>query len=99
MACHKLTALALAMALGGSGQEGSGQGESGQGGSGQGESHDESQHKNDLCKGMAEPDPESCPISCIISDPMCGEDGYTYYCGCQDAMCSGTRIVHSGECE
>ncbi|CAI0470180.1 unnamed protein product [Linum tenue] len=52
----------------------------------------------DVCRGMSDPDPESCPVSCLISDPVCGADGYTYWCGCQDAMCSGTHVVRSGEC-
>ncbi|CAN1160113.1 hypothetical protein LINPERPRIM_LOCUS21890 [Linum perenne] len=50
------------------------------------------------CKGVEEPDADSCPVSCLISDPVCGEDGYTYYCGCLDAMCSGTKVKRYGEC-
>ncbi|CAN1309634.1 hypothetical protein LINPERPRIM_LOCUS27755 [Linum perenne] len=54
--------------------------------------------RRSVCSGIGQPDPESCPISCMISKPVCGDDGYTYYCGCRDAMCSGARVIHAGEC-
>ncbi|CAN0885009.1 hypothetical protein LINGRAHAP2_LOCUS14997 [Linum grandiflorum] len=50
------------------------------------------------CRGVEQPDPDSCPVSCLISDPVCGKDGNTYYCGCLDAMCSGTKAERYGEC-
>ena len=51
----------------------------------------------DLC-----PDPaisaSSCPVKCFRPDPVCGEDGVTYWCGCADAHCAGTRVVKLGYC-
>lgn len=50
---------------------------------------------SDLC-----PDPaRSCPVKCFRPDPVCGEDGVTYWCGCADAQCAGTRVAKSGFCE
>ncbi|CAL1379555.1 unnamed protein product [Linum trigynum] len=53
---------------------------------------------DDICKGISKPDPESCPIYCLINDPVCGADGYTYWCGCVEAMCAETQVVRSGQC-
>ncbi|XP_068635887.1 uncharacterized protein [Aristolochia californica] len=43
--------------------------------------------------------PASCPINCFRPDPVCGEDGVTYWCGCADAMCAGMRVAKMGFCE
>ncbi|PIA34969.1 hypothetical protein AQUCO_03700313v1 [Aquilegia coerulea] len=43
--------------------------------------------------------PLSCPVNCFRTDPVCGEDGNTYWCGCADAHCSGTRVAKLGFCE
>uniref|UniRef100_A0A7C9DZL8 Kazal-like domain-containing protein n=1 Tax=Opuntia streptacantha TaxID=393608 RepID=A0A7C9DZL8_OPUST len=40
----------------------------------------------------------SCPVKCFRPDPVCGEDGVTYWCGCADAYCAGTRVVKLGHC-
>lgn len=40
-----------------------------------------------------------CPISCFRPDPVCGIDGVTYWCGCADAHCAGTRVSKLGACE
>lgn len=40
-----------------------------------------------------------CPISCFRPDPVCGIDGVTYWCGCADARCAGTRVSKLGACE
>ncbi|KAK9291330.1 hypothetical protein L1049_019275 [Liquidambar formosana] len=51
----------------------------------------------DLCARTAAP--ASCPVKCFRTDPVCGVDGVTYWCGCADAMCSGTRVAKLGFCE
>ncbi|KAI8031552.1 hypothetical protein LOK49_LG01G01850 [Camellia lanceoleosa] len=50
-----------------------------------------------LCAGTAPP--PSCPVRCFRTDPVCGVDGVTYWCGCADALCSGTRVAKLGFCE
>jgi hypothetical protein len=40
----------------------------------------------------------SCSIQCLVYDPVCGEDGITYACGVEDAVCNGVEIEHEGEC-
>ncbi|GMP25099.1 hypothetical protein CsSME_00002127 [Camellia sinensis var. sinensis] len=47
-----------------------------------------------LCAGTAPP--PSCPVKCFRTDPVCGVDGVTYWCGCADALCSGTRVAKLG---
>ena len=32
-------------------------------------------------------------------DPVCGINGVTYWCRCDDALCSGTRAAKLGACE
>lgn len=41
----------------------------------------------------------SCPIKCFRTDPVCGEDGITYWCGCAEAHCAGTKVAKLGFCE
>ncbi|KAG6748300.1 hypothetical protein POTOM_048217 [Populus tomentosa] len=53
--------------------------------------------KGEACAGLKAP--ASCPINCFRADPVCGVDGVTYWCGCADAMCSGTRVAKLGACE
>ncbi|GMH29539.1 hypothetical protein Nepgr_031382 [Nepenthes gracilis] len=43
--------------------------------------------------------PGSCPVRCFRPDPVCGEDGVTYWCGCADAHCAGKRVAKIGFCE
>ncbi|XP_068647335.1 uncharacterized protein [Aristolochia californica] len=50
----------------------------------------------DLCPGEAH---GSCPVNCFRPDPVCGANGITYWCGCPDAQCAGTRVVSLGPCE
>ena len=40
----------------------------------------------------------ACSIQCLVYDPICGEDGITYACGVEDAVCHGVEIEHEGEC-
>ncbi|XP_059628896.1 uncharacterized protein LOC132271516 [Cornus florida] len=51
----------------------------------------------DLCSGTASP--PSCPVNCFKTDPVCGADGVTYWCGCGDAVCAGTRVAKLGFCD
>ncbi|KAK8945964.1 hypothetical protein KSP40_PGU008102 [Platanthera guangdongensis] len=40
-----------------------------------------------------------CPVNCFRPDPVCGQNGVTYWCGCPDAACAGVRVVKIGACE
>ncbi|GMJ14989.1 Kazal-type Proteinase Inhibitor 2 [Hibiscus trionum] len=40
----------------------------------------------------------SCPVNCFRTDPVCGDDGITYWCGCADAHCSGAKVAKIGFC-
>ncbi|KAF5178159.1 serine protease inhibitor, Kazal-type family protein [Thalictrum thalictroides] len=51
----------------------------------------------DLCPPISKP--LSCPVNCFRTDPVCGVDGITYWCGCADAHCSATRVAKLGFCE
>ncbi|KMT16442.1 hypothetical protein BVRB_3g050650 [Beta vulgaris subsp. vulgaris] len=42
---------------------------------------------------------KSCPVKCFRPDPVCGENGVTYWCGCADAHCAGTRVAKLGFCQ
>lgn len=52
-----------------------------------------------LCPRKTTTDQDSCPVKCFTTDPVCGEDGVTYWCGCADAHCAGTRVAKLGFCE
>ncbi|EEF47109.1 uncharacterized protein LOC8270797 [Ricinus communis] len=56
-----------------------------------------SKGNGDVCKGVTAP--ASCPINCFRADPVCGVDGRTYWCGCDDALCSGTTVAKIGACD
>lgn len=49
-----------------------------------------------LCAGIV---PVSCPVKCFRTDPVCGVDGVTYWCGCAEAVCAGAKVARSGFCE
>ncbi|KAI5063674.1 hypothetical protein GOP47_0022221, partial [Adiantum capillus-veneris] len=51
--------------------------------------------KDDDDKGLQ----ELCPVACFRPDPVCGEDGVTYWCGCRDARCAGIAVSHVGFCK
>ncbi|KAK4277669.1 hypothetical protein QN277_015630 [Acacia crassicarpa] len=57
------------------------------------ESSNEAQN---LCSGTV---PASCPVKCFRTDPVCGVDGVTYWCGCAEAACAGAKVARSGFCE
>lgn len=40
-----------------------------------------------------------CPVNCFRPDPVCGVDGVTYWCGCQEAQCAGVKVAKLGFCE
>ncbi|MBA0636117.1 hypothetical protein Godav_029098 [Gossypium davidsonii] len=43
--------------------------------------------------------PSSCPVNCFRTEPVCGVNGVTYWCGRADALCAGTRVAKVGFCE
>lgn len=51
-----------------------------------------------LCAGASSP-PPSCPVKCFRTDPVCGVDGVTYWCGCAEAACAGVKVAKLGFCE
>ncbi|PKA61638.1 hypothetical protein AXF42_Ash018619 [Apostasia shenzhenica] len=42
---------------------------------------------------------EHCPVNCFRPNPVCGENGMTYWCGCLEAACAGVRVAKTGFCE
>ncbi|XP_052185348.1 uncharacterized protein LOC127796994 [Diospyros lotus] len=52
---------------------------------------------DDLCSGTVTH--AACPVKCFRTDPVCGVDGVTYWCGCADALCAGTRVAKRGFCD
>ena len=50
-----------------------------------------------LCAGT--PSPSSCLAKCFRTDPVCGADGVTYWCGCAEAACAGAEVAKLGFCE
>ncbi|GAA0176302.1 protease inhibitor [Lithospermum erythrorhizon] len=54
---------------------------------------------SDICSTGVEDSSASCPINCFRADPVCGANGVTYWCGCPDAHCAGTRVVKTGACQ
>ncbi|XP_004490525.1 uncharacterized protein [Cicer arietinum] len=49
-----------------------------------------------LCSGTTA---SSCPAKCFRTDPVCGADGVTYWCGCAEAACAGAKVAKLGFCE
>ncbi|WOH00143.1 hypothetical protein DCAR_0519501 [Daucus carota subsp. sativus] len=41
---------------------------------------------------------DNCNIQCFVEDPVCGSNGVTYGCGCEEAHCNGFRVVKLGAC-
>ncbi|KAJ1400576.1 hypothetical protein SESBI_29444 [Sesbania bispinosa] len=50
-----------------------------------------------VCAGAMPP--SSCPVKCFRTDPVCGVDGVTYWCGCAEASCAGAKVAKLGFCE
>ncbi|KVH88400.1 uncharacterized protein LOC112502156 [Cynara cardunculus var. scolymus] len=42
--------------------------------------------------------PGSCPVKCFRTAPVCGVNNVTYWCGCAEALCAGTRVAKLGFC-
>ncbi|KAL8234171.1 hypothetical protein R6Q59_020271 [Mikania micrantha] len=43
--------------------------------------------------------PGSCPVKCFRTDPVCGVDNITYWCGCPEALCAGVSVAKVGFCD
>ncbi|KAJ7295507.1 hypothetical protein O6H91_Y184400 [Diphasiastrum complanatum] len=41
---------------------------------------------------------EGCPVTCFRTDPVCGVNGVTFWCGAKDAECNGVEVSHVGYC-
>lgn len=50
-----------------------------------------------VCAGKSKP--SSCPVKCFRTDPVCGVDGKTYWCGCAEAECAGAKVAKLGFCD
>lgn len=48
---------------------------------------------------LGRPISDSCPVNCFRPDPVCGVDGVTYWCGCEDARCAGAKVAKAGFCQ
>ncbi|XP_074577750.1 uncharacterized protein LOC141834196 [Curcuma longa] len=53
----------------------------------------------DPCAARSDGGPASCPIACFRPDPVCADDGTTYWCGCPEAACAGARVAKRGPCQ
>ncbi|KAE9615177.1 hypothetical protein Lal_00048102 [Lupinus albus] len=51
---------------------------------------------HNLCAGTSS---FSCPAKCFRTDPVCGVNGVTYWCGCAEAACAGVEVSKLGFCE
>ena len=40
-----------------------------------------------------------CAVECFVADPVCAENGVTYWCGEPEANCSGQQVDYDGECQ
>jgi hypothetical protein len=40
----------------------------------------------------------TCDVDCDESDPVCGSNGTTYYCGAAEAECNGVDVDYAGPC-
>ncbi|OIW02513.1 hypothetical protein TanjilG_12827 [Lupinus angustifolius] len=49
-----------------------------------------------LCAGTKT---SSCPAKCFRTDPVCGVNGVTYWCGCAEAACDGVEVAKLSFCE
>jgi len=56
-----------------------------------------SREGKNVCAGAAAS--SWCPVKCFRTDPVCGVDGVTYWCGCAEAACAGVKVGKMGFCE
>ncbi|KAJ6887651.1 hypothetical protein NC652_028802 [Populus alba x Populus x berolinensis] len=62
--------------------------------------HNNNNNDDDACGEWSRtPLVSSCPVKCFRPDPFCGMGGVTYWCGCDDARCAGTKVAKKGFCE
>ncbi|MBW1810712.1 MAG: hypothetical protein JRJ87_21145 [Deltaproteobacteria bacterium] len=40
-----------------------------------------------------------CEAACRDPDPVCASNGITYWCGVEEALCSGHAIAYTGDCD
>ena len=59
---------------------------------------DEEQRLNPPISPQESGSETECSIQCLVYDPVCGEDGITYACGVEDAVCHGIKVEYEGEC-
>ncbi|XP_057740768.1 uncharacterized protein LOC130957927 [Arachis stenosperma] len=64
-------------------------------------SSDNASERQNMCPNAASSSspPASCPVKCFRTDPVCGVDGVTYWCGCAEAECAGAKVEKMGFCE
>nr|CAD1829537.1 unnamed protein product [Ananas comosus var. bracteatus] len=53
---------------------------------------------DDPCPAISDGGGGGCHVSCFRPDPVCGENGVTYWCGCPEAACAGARVAKRGFC-
>ncbi|GJP54217.1 hypothetical protein CLOM_g13315 [Closterium sp. NIES-68] len=42
--------------------------------------------------------PVKCSSTCLRPNPVCGENGVTFWCGVQEAQCAGAEVAYVGAC-
>ncbi|CAL5204172.1 unnamed protein product [Lathyrus oleraceus] len=52
-----------------------------------------------VCSGTVAASSSWCPVKCFRTNPVCGVDGVTYWCGCAEAACAGVKVGKMGFCE
>ncbi|TXG71135.1 hypothetical protein EZV62_006070 [Acer yangbiense] len=52
----------------------------------------------DICPAASDR-PTYCPVRCFTTNPVCGDNGVTYWCGCTEALCAGAKVAKTGFCE
>ncbi|OAY74838.1 hypothetical protein ACMD2_07021 [Ananas comosus] len=51
---------------------------------------------DDPCPAISDGGGGGCHVSCFRPDPVCGENGVTYWCGCHEAACAGSARGEEG---
>ncbi len=55
--------------------------------------------RGEICYPPTDQCQSACQIACVAPDPVCGDDGVTYFCGEPDAHCNGAEVAFEGPCE
>ncbi|XP_047333144.1 uncharacterized protein LOC124936672 [Impatiens glandulifera] len=58
----------------------------------------DNESSDDICAGTTATQ-SSYPVKCFTTDPVCGIDGVTYWCGCAEAKHAGVRVRKRGFCD